>query len=341
MHFLYLIIYLGICSIAYSINNKYTNCYLFAVSVPIIYLMGFRSLDMGVDTWTYYTVFEYAKNTPWRNLGSYYGFIEIGYLYINKLFSVFSDNYYHFQILSAIVYCLGWAIFIKRAKPENAVLLFVLFLGLDLYFQAWNITRQMLTVMIGACCLPIFNSKKTILSFCIIVLLSLIHTSSILYVFIILFNRVPKSFQKYLPIFLVLFVIFFNSAMSISSYFFGRYEDFYNNDLDHDYKLGMSLYLYIIIFLLSAMSFFLNKKSDEKQRNAFFSLFSIICILLGLQMNYMERVGFLFIPFTMLTLTDLCSNIKDRNFRVIYKLGLILIMFLFFYLRTPDKYSTF
>lgn len=341
MLFLYLTIYLGLCSIAYSANNKYTKSYLFAVFVPLGIFMGFRSLNMGVDTRSYYTIFEYAKNTSWGALGVYYGSIEIGYLYINKFFSIFSDNYYHFQILYSIVYCLGWAIFIKRAKPDNVVLLFALFLGLDLYFQAWNISRQMFAVMIGAYCFPIFSGKKNILSIAIILLLSLIHTSSLLYILILLYNRVPRSYLKYMPLFLILFVLFFNYTMTLSSLFFEKYEKFYDNNLEHDFKLGISIYLYIFIFVLSILSFISNKKSEEKKRNAFFSLFSIICIFLGLKMNYMERVGLLFIPFTLLTLIDLCSNIKDSNARGVYKWSLIVIMLLFFYLRTPSNYSTF
>lgn len=343
MIFEFLLVYIIICTLMYVSNRKHTILYLIAVFIPLAFFMGARSTNVGIDTEGYYDLFEYSKLQPWSYLLSekyHYG-AETGYLCLNKLFSYISKDYYHFQLLQAFLYCAGFAKFVNRDTRMPVIGLSV-FLGFGLYFQAFNISRQMFVIMLSALMYPLLRSKqykhRIIASICIILLANL-HTTAYLLFIIILIEFLPKAFEKGLPFFILIFIFFFSQTIELSSQFFEKYENYYEGNANHVFTIGISSIIYIATIVLSLMFYYRKDVTHTERINAFFSVIAITCIFLGLQFNYMERIGLIFMPYTMLTFNSIGNKINDRKLKNLYVVGITSVMLLFFYLRIPLNYS--
>lgn len=318
--------------------------YLLLVFIPLGYLLGFRSPKMPicVDSYTYMDIFDYAVTRPLNELwelDSYAG-AEFGYLIVNKLFSYVSADYYDFQIFSALIFCLCALFFIYR-DVDVANLGVAIFLGLDFYFQAYNISRQMLVTMIFALLMPLFHNRKKWIAIILIFLLSTIHTTSLLFSIILLVDLLPSKMDKYLPLFLILILVFFEEILIAISPLFLKYSDYFDNSGGHSFSMGLSSVFYGFLIVISLYSYYFVKSNTHRDRiNAFLSIFAIMCIFLGMKMNYMERIGILFLPYTLLTISNLYNRLPSKS-RGTYNLLITALMLLFFFLRAPKEYISF
>lgn len=338
MIFEILFAYIIFCSLLYASNKKHPKLFLVAVFLPLAFFMGFRSTDVGIDTEAYYDLFEFAKNEPWNFLLSekqHHG-AETGYLCINKLFSYISEDYYLFQIVQSSLYCAGFAIFIGR-DTKAPIMGLALFLGFDLYFQAFNISRQTFVIMLSV----LGRDKHRILASIYILLLANLHTTAYLLFLILIIDFVPKMLEKGLPFLVLIFLIFFAQIMEYSALFFVKYQSYFEGRHEHTFAIGFSSVIYISVIILSLWFYYKADTTHCERINALFSFFAVVCILWGLQMDYMERIGLLFIPYTILTLISIGNRIVDKKTRNLYTVTVSTIMFLFFYLRIPTNYSTF
>ena len=341
MTFDYLLLYIIACALLYTSNKNHPLLFLLAVFVPLAFFMGFRATEVGIDTEAYYDLFEFSKNEPWRFLLSekqHHG-AETGFLCLNKLFSYISEDYYHFQLFLSILYCTGFAIFIYR-DTKMPVMGLALFLGFDLYFQAFNISRQMFVIMLSVLGYPLLKSKHYLWASIYIFLLANLHTTAYLLFLYIFVGFLPKFFEKVLPFLVLLFVFFFSQIIELSSFFFEKYQSYYMGRHDHTFSIGFSSIIYILVIVLSLWFYYKKEVTYTEKINALFSVSAVTCIFLGLQMNYMERVGLVFMPYTVLTMIAIGKRIKDNKSRSLYTFCVITVMLLFFYLRIPSNYTT-
>lgn len=339
-----LLIYIITCSLLYAFNRKYPKIYLSMVFIPLAFIMGFRSLNVGIDTENYYELFELFKNERWDYLlsKSYHNGAETGFLCICKLFSYISSNYFDFQLAIAVFYCIGWSIFIYR-ETKAPIFGLALFLGLDMYFQAFNISRQMFMIMLSVLAYPLFRGDKKILPIVVIFLLAQIHTTAYLLFFILLLNyldSVSPLIKNLLPFIFFIFMLFFAEIMNYSSLYFVKYHGYYEHADKHLISVGYSSFFYIFVILLSLLFYYKKNITYWERRNALFSIFSVMCIFYGVKMSYMDRIGLIFMPYTILTLNSIRGSIKNTNLRNLYVFGIITAMLISFYLRIPKNYSS-
>ena len=343
MIFQLLFVYILICTFIYKLNKRLKAQYIIAVFLPLSLLMAFRSpnMHMCVDTHAYMDIFRVASYRSWSDILSFdaYQGSEFGYWILNKAFLLLSTNYLHFQIFISVLTCGFIGYFIYK-HMDNPILGIALYLGMGYYFFSYNISRQMLVVSIFALCIPLFATRKNILlSIVLCFLLSSLHTSSLLYLLCPAFLIIPRKLEKIMPVLLLLFVVFFISIMQFSMAFFNKYEHYYDNTSEHEFSLGMSTIVYVILLGISVIVYY-SKKIQKQQFKLYsiFSMFSMLCIFLGLRLNYMERVGLLFFPFVLLTVTKFGDCFDDRGIRSIYLTLLTFLMFVSFILRFPDYF---
>ena len=121
-------------------------CFFSAASL----IMGFRGLTVGTDTAEYCEIYFYITQKSWTQIFSSYGVFtqfEIGYAILMKLSSCICDNYFYFQFLVSVLYCLGMACFFY-SDTNDILCKLIVFLGIGVYFRAFNITRQAFAVML-------------------------------------------------------------------------------------------------------------------------------------------------------------------------------------------------
>ena len=345
MTYILLTVYLVLVSLLYSHGLFKKKHYLFLSFAPLAYFMGFRSMDMPicVDTYNYSMLFDYVASESWGHLFSIssYSGAESGYLILNKLFSTLSPDYYFFQVCTSIIFCFAIAFFIYK-QVDNPVLALSLFLGLNIYLSAYNISRQLLMVSLFSLLIPFLKGKKWFLTIPVLFLLSTIHTTALLYLIVPLLYFIPERYNRFIPFMLLIGLICFDSLVDMSSSYFLKYDNYYQNETGHKYGVGLSSVVYILIVVINVLTLFWGKNITKDDRiNVSLSLFAVMCIFLGLKLNYMERIGFLFFPYTILSLDKIREMLNNKSVTSVICVGLEVVMFMFFYLRMPKEFIHF
>lgn len=345
MEYLLLTIYLVLVSVCYSQKSITKKKYLIFCFAPLAYFMAFRSVDMPicVDSSNYAELFDYSKNERWDYLFSISGYsgAESGYLIFNKFFSLLSSDYYSFQIFVSVAYCFLFAYFIYK-QVNNPIIGLSLFLGLDIYFTAYNISRQMFVVSLFTILIPLFYDKRKILAALLCLVFTTLHTTSFLYLIVPLLVIIPERYQKYVPILLVGIFFLFDQVVQLSSLYFIKYENYYLNTGEHNFSIGLSSIVYISIIALNLYTLYTERNPSRTVAvNNVLSLFSISCIFLGLKLNYMERIGLLFIPYTILAIDHTIDILKEEKKMPLINICIIGMMFMFFCLRAPKEFIHF
>ena len=107
-------------------HRRNKDAYVLVVSVLLIALLGFRRLDVGIDTYAYFTMFTESRFQSWAHL---LGRVETGYAFLEMLISKALGNFHVFNMLVAILYVGAVSRHIKRhsSHPMVSYLFFVLF----------------------------------------------------------------------------------------------------------------------------------------------------------------------------------------------------------------------
>lgn len=179
--------------IGFSTNRK-----LFILAILLlIFHDGFR-WGIGTD-WEAYL--SYFKQNDWDNVD-----MDIGYIWLNKFISAFTDNYTVFLVIHAvIVYSL-----ISRTIYKYSVYpLLSLFLFYALMITYLGMNRQYISFAIAIFSFQFLIENKKVIFIVLILFASLFHTSVLLFLFAIFFNREIKL--KY-----ILWLFFLALIISIS-----------------------------------------------------------------------------------------------------------------------------
>ena len=103
--------------------------------VLLYLLLALRHNTVGNDYETYRYYFETIGDMDWSGVFSVN--IELGYALLNKIVSVFTDNFQWFiAVSSAIIILPVW--YVYRKYLEDAPMTILLFINTDLFVMFWN-----------------------------------------------------------------------------------------------------------------------------------------------------------------------------------------------------------
>lgn len=178
---------------------------LLLISLICACIAAFRG-NSGTDTSMYRTLYEYGEKsiTRWVN-------IEPGYMFLNNLFrNIGVSSSFFFGVLS--FFTTIFILFtIDREKEKINVYVSALVYFSTLYFQSFNIMRQMLAVSICLFAFSLYLDDKKLISIILILVATLVHRSAILCLFIIiakfLFERRNSKLIMYISIAILLLLV--------------------------------------------------------------------------------------------------------------------------------------
>lgn len=331
------VLFIGIVfSHPYKSYNQ-DNLFLFLSFVPMTFIMGLRSVDVGIDTIEYAEIFEIVASESWNNLFEdfYYLGIEIGYALFMKCCSCISNDYYVFQFIFSLLYCLGFGIFIKN-NMQHRFFGAILFLCFGTYLSAFNIARQMFAVMIVANSIYFLKQQKIVQAIIIMMIALTIHISSILFLIVPLCYVLQKSKLIYfVPFLLIIGFYLFEGALQLTSDLLVDYQSYYDNTANHRTTIGFSIIIYATITLLSVIAIYFSLNQETEQRlYAIFSLMYVGFVFMGTSINYIERLGLYFTPFVLLLFEYFIEFIgrksKNKVASQIYALGITSFYIMYF-----------
>ena len=302
------------------------NVYLFVFFLFAALIMGLRSTQVGADTRHYEMLFDQIVATKWADIfsnlkGIKFEGLEIGFVVLAKTSGMLVNNYYIFQLLIACIYCFSMMSFFKD-NVNSKIILTTVFLGGDLYLNAFNISRQMLAVAFTSLCWKSLCQGKKIRALVMIILAVTIHTSAIVFAVAFLVYLIRK--KK-----ILLFTVVFLGVIAALNYevvipFFADFFDVYwsyvpNNR--HLLEMGASVLLYSVILILAIYILVKKRFYSIEKIYAVFSIAYVACIFVGLKFNYFERIGIYFLPFTVLLMDTIGTKIQSKDIALFYKIG--------------------
>lgn len=322
-----------------NVDWKNRNLFLIPAFIGLFFVMGFRSIFVGVDTYNYSVLFNSVAKLPLSIIiSNYYTYdVEFGFVLFLKMISIFGGNYYLFQVVISFFFCFLMYRFIRDNMKDNYITGTFLFMSIGIYLLAFNITRQMLAVALVANAWS--ELKKTNSVMCILfgfMALS-IHLSSIIAIFILSIYIIRDNRKLLLIVFILILIfpfIFFDLLPFVAKYL-TSYGNYFSNTREIQ-EANMIKILWGIEGFMALYVIFLNKKfNSEDQFVAIMSLINVVSNVISLNFNYFERVGFYFYPFLILLFGILGNSIKDRFLNGIYYIS-INICFLLFFLRSAS-----
>lgn len=351
MIYILLIVGLFLCSISEvyigsNQKNNHEKYYVCMVMVVCGFLMGARGSNVGLDTISYINLYNDVIRFPFDLLlkDFYWGSVECGYVLLNKLCSLIYDDYYFCQfVISFIYYLCSYNFIVNNVNsPRIACLLFV---SIGMLLLPFNITRQMLAIVIAINSFTYVRKSNYCMSFLLILIATTIHTVALLGLIIPIsyYLKDKKGFVKLLPLLSFVIVNFYSFFVALIASSTDKYATYYDNNLDSkSANLGAILWMIEVLFALYIV--YSKKFSSEQKLTANFVLLYVSCGFVGTMFNYFERVGYIFIPFQVMLFIDLGGSIKNQLIRRFFYLSLCfcyMILFILTSKSTQYDYSLF
>lgn len=331
----------GIICFNKKMRSASDKTFYYIFFLVLIVIMGLRNVTVGNDTHQYMVSFELASSHSIKEIvnGELNVAMEPLYLLFMKAVSWIVNDYYAFQFVYSFVYIGGMVYFIKH-NTKNTLFATALFLGLDLYLTAFNLQRQMLSVLFSLLAWESMKKKKwkTVLFFWFFAFG--VHKTAIVFILasLIYFFRKNKTILIIITLAIVGISIRFDIVIEWLSQNFAEYHNYYGNHKTIQTAAGIWA-IWIIIIVLSVITI-LRKEEKTKPNNderviAIFSLLYIIPNIIGLYFNAFQRLGLFFLPFVILLFINF-ENVLKESYRRKYRYS-VMICFLAYFILTSQS----
>ena len=309
---------------------------LLFVMLCLWFFATIRSLDIGNDTKTYYYLFNSIADGV--NLRLWSTRYEFGYLLLNKLISMVTNNFWVFlSIVNAIIY-YAYYLFFKRysVNPVMSVFMFFIF---GTWGQTMSTIRLHLAIAMALYAFICKDNKKHILLVVFSLLAFSFHRISLVF---LLFFFVPKKITKKFCVIAIImtafgigilptlmqiiaeYIPYFSIYLSSSTYVFGEAK--LATILSIVMRLllrGLCWYFYIV---RTTNEMELTETEGNLTSYHFNMLFvSTLIMVLSLRFNLLDRCSTFYWAFAYVLIPNVLSRIENRGNRVILK-GFVLAL---------------
>lgn len=301
---------------------------IFLISYPLIVLLGSR-INIGTDYANYERLYDYYLDTGITTFEPFF----YSLFWLGDKYQWNFDTFIIITSILCVIVPLGF-IKIKFSKEDLFVATFTL---LVLLFGAWfNIIRQ--SIAMGVLLISIhYLIKGKVIPYVLIVLIaSLCHISSLLFLPILLVIRtIQKSETPHKLIRNLFFLVLACFVLIYSFLKFGAnlaYFDHVGGKEDD----GITSKWFIIFSLFLYLPEFFNIKNILKYNKMYSVLYMLValefcCYLFGLYMNLGYRIGQLFslVHVFLLPTTIKCTKISNKTITKLYVVSVLLTFFYF------------
>lgn len=304
--------------------NKKNNLYYYVICFLMLIICGLRKDVIGIDTINYL----YFFTNPSDKAGYYQSVttMEPGLGWINAFLRLFIDNKYIYQLLIAALCQIPIYLYIRKYSKNKYLSLFLYIsfsIGTSAYFMSYNAMRQSIAIGVFVIFILLFYGyegrfRRSIL-FMTIIMMVLIHKSSIIILLPFILSKLSISKKKYIMIVLVATLVGF-----IMNHFFSYLEtififitggDFYTRNLGYGNFNVVSLLPYSLICLI--MIFYCKKDELHDINFNFFVLAIIVQGVMAFSGNNVDRMcSYFYIPSYIAISNFLMCKFKPLYVRI-------------------------
>lgn len=314
---------------------------VFDKGLLLSFIVIFVFLAIRVDFGNDYKMYEAYYNSlnhnyvTFHDLNNYDDHFEIGWRYLNKIFSIVGFSFSGFIFTLSFFNCYVFYNFIKKFVPRNyywfAVFIYVF--NSDFLLIHLSAIRQLTCILLVVRGFPLLFSRQYLKFAAIVLFSTLFHTSSIIALLLIPIYMVKWKYSRKLT-FIIVFLYFalfiLSSAISqflnfVVGIYFDRYSVYSDEKAQVSTGLGFVITFVILIFLL------ISKKNmniqDQKLVNI--TIFSLLLTVFAINLSMVYRLNMFFIPFSMVTYPLMVAFTKD-----FFQKRFLILIIIFYYLYT-------
>lgn len=289
---------------------------------------------------------DYKNYSDLFNIYNRYGFWEVfkagfqvepGYIFLNKLFGIFTDDVIYLFMFTSFVILFGFYYHINKYSV-NVWLSILLFVTAGSYYASFNITRQIFAVAIIFFGSGFLYERKFFKFLFFVILASLFHKTSLIMIpFYFILNFRLKLRNWVLIIISSGVVMFlFEDILTLAL------STIYDQYTENSYGMwGQAITNVVLPLAFLIFSIFNVKKLDPLNSahriwfNAivFYAFFNI----LALQIEMVERFGRFFASYALLLIPYIFSKVKNKNLRFLYMMVLMCVLILYNYIVLADS----
>lgn len=318
--------------------KKRKTLLLFTMGVLFI-ISALRNYTIGNDTYEYIRLYEIVKNTEFSNLMPIVKRYEIGYVFLNKIISVFFDNPYAILVFSSIFIYIGYSRFILKFS-KNVGLSVVLFILMGYFAQTLNIIRFQLALVILLLAFEKIVESKKIQFICLVLVAFLFHKTAIVFLVVLPLKKLGINRKNLIFISggTIFIYLMFSNLMSYFTKIFNYYIDYSNTAyLDGEIRIASVIYLILTLFILIFIFLVrkLNKVNNEKipfeENFMLLLLFIGACILvISFKFNLLDRVSDYFKVYSIVLLPNSLQYLNNKYKKLLYSMSCVVLFFLYF-----------
>lgn len=320
---------LSILIYTYKKDEKYngkTICVFFLLLTIVLCL---RRIDIGVDLQNYKYYFDFVRQLEWNRLSEID--IEIGYVLLNKLIGIFTENFQVFIAISALIQIIPiYLLYSKEAKkPYLSVILYV---NMSTFVMLFSGLRQAIAIAIGAIAFRFVVKKKLVSFIACVVLAFLFHQSAIilLVLYPLFHSQITKKWLWFIMPSITLVFLYNKQIFGFLINFFGdKYIDLYAS------TQNTGAYTMIILFAMFLLFSYImiDEKTIDKTtlglRNIM--VFVVIIQLFAPIHTVAMRFNYYFIIFVPILITRIIDSPKKQFKQIAQISHIIMVIFFTFY----------
>ena len=317
----------------YEKRNKRAITFFFCL---LTILIMFRHENVGRDTSSYINYFRYYSGRDWQQLWREQG--ENGYIYFNKMISVFSKDPQIFLAAAALLVSIMIYPLYKRLCVD-ASLTIMLFATLSTFFMMFSGIRQMLAIGIGFVAYDFTRRKKVLFFLLSVFLATTFHTSAfMLYIMYPLYHaRITKRWLYVVVPTLLICFAYNRQIFGYLSLILERYTEY-------DTKIEETgAYTMLVLFgVFSVFSFLIpdEKKLDPETiglRN--FLLLGFVLQMFVPLHSLAMRMGYYYIVFIPLLLPKIIAarSRKWNQIAILARHVMVVFFLLYFFLNAAGE----
>lgn len=308
------------------------------IALSWIFLSGMRHLVVGADTISYKNIFERALMIPWKEalVNLYRIPLELtqgkdpGYVIIEKLFQLFSDDYRIYLIFIAIVIVSTLMIWIYKYS-NDIIVSSIIFLCLFFSFYCTTGIRQSLaTVLVTFLGYKFIKERKPLKYTLMCIAGSFIHRSALFMIPFYLFSK-KKITGRYIlvVIFAVPIIFLLNGPIVASLALFTNYTDYMNYGGE-----ATAWIFFVMMILIFIVALWKKEEIYEIRKDATFFynsiIYALLCTPLIFENPSVMRVVQYFSLYLIILIPDIIKAFEPRERHIAYFVSMFVLIFLFF-----------
>ena len=353
-------------------SNRRRKIYLIVTFGVLILVAGLRDPSVGTDLAGHYAKrYNMIGSYSWSQIPTFSATIgyEIGYCYFTRFLHFFSSDVQFFVFATSFLMCAAFGYFIYK-ESTDVVLSAELMLFNCFYYRFMTMMRQGLAISIILVAYTLLNGSerklKDYIKFALLILLaSTFHSSAILCMLMILFDRL--KFTKKQIIFgvgaMVAFYLFYMNFYTVALNFFGtgnNYERYLTSATEGVGNINMqTIYNFLLAFVPFLLGYYVLVWEKKKEKHLFKDDESAYCLaknesfllymvliastfnLLVFRMNILNRFSLYFTPFVLILCPYAISSMKLKSNKPIVRACIYFMFGVYFVWLTITKAAEF